>query len=411
MRVLYVLNYPWPGGPVTSLLTLLKCFDPAMVHPVIYAPGPAAAAVFRRAGFRVVLGPVSRLTHFVYFVFRGRDWLVFLKELLLLPFHALRLAYVLVRFRCDIVHLNEGDLLPAAAIAKLLGKKVVWHLRSVVPADDGTWRVKLLVWGYRTLCDALLAIDGTVFEPVRHLPNAQVVNNPVDVEVYRAARANGFRARFAIARDVVCVAMIGRALPTDGLHEFVKAAEHLRDQGRADVRFLWLGADGTPGVSGPRHLYRMGRLLGLCTGATEQLARELVRARQLEDTVIFLPFQRDIASVYKELDIVVTGGEAGIGRQAMEAGAANRPVIGLSNVSSPDLVQDGVNGFVVPLGRADVLADRIRRLADDQALRQRMGERGFELACERVQPQRVAQRLLHVYHEVCGRQTGPTVES
>jgi glycosyltransferase involved in cell wall biosynthesis len=41
--------------------------------------------------------------------------------------------------------------------------------------------------------------------------------------------------------------------------------------------------------------------------------------------------------------------------------------------AGPDLVSEGENGFVFPVGHADVLADRLERLASDPALRARMG--------------------------------------
>lgn len=60
----------------------------------------------------------------------------------------------------------------------------------------------------------------------------------------------------------------------------------------------------------------------------------------------------------------------------LEAWAAGRPVIGCWSGAMPDLVEDGVNGYLVSWGDAPALADRIERLLGDRALGADMGGRG-----------------------------------
>jgi len=60
----------------------------------------------------------------------------------------------------------------------------------------------------------------------------------------------------------------------------------------------------------------------------------------------------------------------------MEALASARPVIATQVAGVSELVEDGVNGFVVSPGDEEALADRIGRLADDPDLRVRMGLAG-----------------------------------
>jgi starch synthase len=72
----------------------------------------------------------------------------------------------------------------------------------------------------------------------------------------------------------------------------------------------------------------------------------------------------------------------GFGMVVYEAMAGGLPAIVSENVGAP--VRDGVDGFVVPIRDADALADRLRSLRDDPALRQRLGDAAIERATEQT---------------------------
>jgi glycosyltransferase involved in cell wall biosynthesis len=110
----------------------------------------------------------------------------------------------------------------------------------------------------------------------------------------------------------------------------------------------------------------------------EALARG-VRERHLED-VVRLPGsvgQDEIRGYYEQADIFVLPSFAeGVPVVLMEAMAMGLPVVSTRIAGIPELVEDGVNGFVVAPGRVDVLVDAMKQLAADPELRRRMGERG-----------------------------------
>ena len=74
----------------------------------------------------------------------------------------------------------------------------------------------------------------------------------------------------------------------------------------------------------------------------------------------------------------------------IEALGAGRPVVATRVGGVPDVVRDGVEGFLVEPGATDELADRLAELAQDPALRERMGEQGRD----RVLPRYAVQRLV-----------------
>lgn len=102
-------------------------------------------------------------------------------------------------------------------------------------------------------------------------------------------------------------------------------------------------------------------------------------AAPLGDAVRFAGFlsQGAVAEALAEADAMVLPSFAeGLPVVLMEALASARPVIATQVAGVSELVEDGVNGFVVPAGDAESLADRIGRLADDPGLRVRMGAAG-----------------------------------
>lgn len=71
-----------------------------------------------------------------------------------------------------------------------------------------------------------------------------------------------------------------------------------------------------------------------------------------------------------------SGDEEGIPNTLKEAMAAERPVVATRHAGIPELVDDGVSGFLVPERDVDALADRIRALLDDPTRRAAMGRAG-----------------------------------
>jgi glycosyltransferase involved in cell wall biosynthesis len=74
--------------------------------------------------------------------------------------------------------------------------------------------------------------------------------------------------------------------------------------------------------------------------------------------------------------------QEGMPNSVLEAMAAGLPIVATRVSGNVDLVHDGENGFLVPPGDKDALAQAIRRLLEDPELASRMGERSRQLAAE-----------------------------
>jgi glycosyltransferase involved in cell wall biosynthesis len=112
----------------------------------------------------------------------------------------------------------------------------------------------------------------------------------------------------------------------------------------------------------------------------EEMASEL---RIMRDT-LFLGYQDDVAPFYAAFDVLLLpSANEGTPVSAIEALAAGKPVVATRVGGVPDVVRDGVDGFLVEAGDVDGLTDRLAELAADREAAQRMGVTGRTRVLER----------------------------
>jgi glycosyltransferase involved in cell wall biosynthesis len=89
---------------------------------------------------------------------------------------------------------------------------------------------------------------------------------------------------------------------------------------------------------------------------------------------LFVGYQEDVSPFYAAFDtFVLPSANEGTPVTVIEALAAGRPVVATRVGGLPDVLDDGVEGFLVQPGAVDELVERLAQLAVDPALRERMG--------------------------------------
>lgn len=87
----------------------------------------------------------------------------------------------------------------------------------------------------------------------------------------------------------------------------------------------------------------------------------------------------------------------GVPRTLLEAASMAKPIVTTDTVGCREVVEDGVNGFLVPVRDSATLAARIGELLDEEALRQRMGAAGRAKAVREFDVRHVVRQYLELY--------------
>lgn len=99
----------------------------------------------------------------------------------------------------------------------------------------------------------------------------------------------------------------------------------------------------------------------------------------LSESVVLGSAETDMLPVYRNADIyALTSLYEGLPMVLLEAQAASLPIVSMACKCGPrDVITDGVDGFIVPEGDVDAMADRLRLLMNDEGLRCRMGQEAY----------------------------------
>jgi glycosyltransferase involved in cell wall biosynthesis len=129
----------------------------------------------------------------------------------------------------------------------------------------------------------------------------------------------------------------------------------------------------------------------------ERRAHELGIAR----ACYFVGYQEDVAGYYRLFDaFVLPSVTEGTPVSAIEALASGTPVIANRVGGVPDVVRDGVDGFLVAPRDVDDAADKIKALADDAKLRRRLGDAGRARVLERYSVSRLVDDVDRLYRSL-----------
>jgi glycosyltransferase involved in cell wall biosynthesis len=110
-------------------------------------------------------------------------------------------------------------------------------------------------------------------------------------------------------------------------------------------------------------------------GKMRHQLEEYAKNLKVENSIIFVEFLNDTSDFYREIDIFVFPSfSEGCSNALLEAMASSRPVVAFNISSMPEMVDDGVTGFLVPYKDVKTMAEKVTLLINSASLRKEMGD-------------------------------------
>ena len=221
-------------------------------------------------------------------------------------------------------------------------------------------------------------------------PEWKVVTIPLGLDLQPLlqlpATAPGLRQELGIQSTAVVVGYVGRLVPIKGLETLVRAFA----QALMTVPDLYLV------VAGDGQVRR--RLEALSDGL------------EIRRRVRFLGWTDRLTRLYATIDVCALASvNEGTPVALIEAMAARKAVVATSVGGVPDLIEDGVNGLLVPSNDVGRLADAIVRLARSPELRHRLGTAGRHYAAAHHSHERLVGDVERLYHSVLAEKRGARI--
>jgi glycosyltransferase involved in cell wall biosynthesis len=191
------------------------------------------------------------------------------------------------------------------------------------------------------------------------------------------------RRQLGVAQDAFVVGWVGRMTAVKRTDDVVRALRGLVDRG-VDAHLCLVG-------DGPDrdHLERYAHELGVVKRC------------------LFVGYQEDVARFYSAIDaLLLPSVNEGTPVSVIEALAAQRPAVATRVGGTPDVIRDGVDGFLVEVGDADALSERLAQLANDPERRARMGADGRERVLGRYAVERLVDDIDRLYRSLLDAHAG-----
>jgi glycosyltransferase involved in cell wall biosynthesis len=190
-------------------------------------------------------------------------------------------------------------------------------------------------------------------------------------------RSDAFRKSLSASRKNPLIGIVGRLSVEKGHRDFFMAVKRVL-QVRPDIRFWVVG-----------------------TGTLREDLEAYARDLGIADSLRFLGFRADMEAVYGHLDIVVSASlREGIPVALLEAMAMARPVIATRVGGIPSIIDDGVNGILVPPRTPEMLADRMLELLANPGKRGLLGRHARKTVSERFSANRMSDDYFRIYQDV-----------
>jgi glycosyltransferase involved in cell wall biosynthesis len=332
------------GGGQISLLELLANIDTTKFLPlVIVSEEGKLKKEVKKLGIECALLPMPRFKWLNPFPFFAGFWRIF---------------NIVRKQKIKLIHSNTSRAaLYAGPVAKILSIPLIWHVR-VPPSDILLDRFLVL------FSSGIITVSQAVKRRFVWLKKdiVETIYNGVDARKFSPGLAqDDLRKKFHIESEDIVIGAVGRLSPEKGLEYLISAIrEVVNVYPRTKVLLVGDGDE----------KYRL-------------FLQEKMKDLELSSHIILAGFYEDVPQILRCLDIFTLPSLfEGFNRSLLEAMACALPVVATAVGGNVEIIQDGVNGLLVPPSNPGALAFAITELLKDKEKARKMGLEGKLLVGE-----------------------------
>jgi glycosyltransferase involved in cell wall biosynthesis len=235
-------------------------------------------------------------------------------------------------------------------------------------------------------CDKCVANCNAVKEQTlqkERLPEEkiEVIYNGMDFSPYQKSyNGNAFRKEIGIDNQTALVGMIANFnFEIKGHQYFIEAAKRILEK-VSNVEFVFVG-----------------------DGALRQQYEKLSEDLGIRQKIQFLGRRNDIPVILSSLNVsVLCSTNEGFSNVILESMAAGKPVVATKVGGSPEMVTDGVTGYIVPPADSHSLANAVINLLNEPNKAEEMGKTGRKIANEKFTVEKMVKSYENMYQELFG---------
>ncbi len=279
---------------------------------------------------------------------------------------------------CSLVHIHMSE--PPSALrkclfmwlAKLSGKKIIVHFHSFSPETTINGKYSKVYRYLFTRADVVIVLSQLW---KKYVNDAFCLGDKVRV-VYNPCTADIFPEKYEKKRQILYAGTVNaRKGYRDMIEAFAKIAKEF-----PDWQIIFAG-----------------------NGEVEQ-GKELARKLGIESQTVFLGWVSGKAKdkAFKEATVFCLPSYAeGFPMSVLDAWSYGLPVITTPVGGIPDVAQDGVNMLLFNPGDVDMLAKQIKRMIDDNSLRDKISKQSTLLASTTFNIDTINREIGEIYKELC----------
>jgi glycosyltransferase involved in cell wall biosynthesis len=382
LKILFYNHTGQVGGAERLLLTILARLDRANFDPVLICPehGPLREMA-TSLGVRAEIASVLHAR----FTWRVDHLIRYLNSFARV---ILDLRKKVISANPDLIHANSVRAGLVVTVATLgLNKQVVWHIHDLLPRhpfNSVIRAVGLLSRRTRMIAVAQASADrftGSFRSLQRRIT---VIPNGVDLERFHPDRntRQKIRGELQLGANAPVIGIIGRLTPSKGQLELLQAFKRVVSE-FPNATLLIAGAP----AFNQEHEYA-------------ELLKRAASDLGISNRVRMLGDRDDVASIMQALDLlVVNSSSEACCLVVLEAMASGVPVLATRTGGTPELIEHGRSGWLVPLRDEDHLVTAIIKLIGEPELSAQLARHARERITSRFEMNQYISEIQNFYRE------------